>query len=94
MAVHVRIGLGHWPVPVLENYLTSASILHMLVINMTFAFSVYCAGPLWVICLLVPVFRPSSASIHQQLAVTAIGWLLIVGFLTLDPTPFSAWLLD
>ncbi len=94
LAVHVRLGLGRWPTPIYESYRTSASILHMSILERTSVFAIYCAGPLWLVCLLIPMFQPSRRSIVSQVAVAGVGWLLIVGFLTLDPTTFSAWLLD
>jgi hypothetical protein len=95
LAVHMRLGLGHWPTPFHENYQTPATILHMSVLERTLNFSVYFAGPLWLICLLVPQLRPSSRRvIKAQVTTAGVGWLLIIGFLTLDPTTFSAWLLD
>lgn len=95
LAVHIRLGLGHWPTPVYENYRTPASVLHMQVLQKTLDFSAYFAGPLWLICLLVPQLRPSSSRIIKAQVMTAgVGWLLVIGFLTLDPMTFSAWLLD
>jgi hypothetical protein len=95
MAVHIRLGLGHWPTPIYENYQTPASLLHMRFLERTLDFSVYFAGPLWLLCLLVPQLRPSSRQVIKAQVMTAgLGWLLIIGFLTLDPTTFSAWLLD
>lgn len=95
LAVHMRLGLGHWPTPFYENYRTTASILHMRALQQTLDFSVYFAGPLWLVCLLVPQLRPSTLRvIKAQLTTAGAGWLLIIGFLTLDPTTFSAWLLD
>ncbi len=95
MAIHIRLGLGHWPTPIYENYRTPASLFHMRVLERTLDFSVYFAGPLWLICLLVPQLRPSSRGVIKAQVMTAgVGWLLIIGFLTLDPTTFSAWVLD
>ena len=95
LAVHVRLGLGHWPTPMSESYRTPASLLHMKILEWALDFSVYFAGPLWLICLLVPQFQPSSRrDILSQLAAAALGWVLIVAFFALDPTTFSAWLLD
>lgn len=95
LAVHVRLGLGHWPTPIYESYRTSAFVLHMTILERVAYFSLYFAGPLWLLSLLVVPFDPPWRGILlSQLAVTILGWLLVVGFLALDPTTFSAWLMD
>ena len=93
--IHVRLGLGHWPTPMTEDYQTWSFRMHEHVLMGCLIFSIYGAGPLWILCLLIRPLRPSGRStVFAQLAVCALGWLLIFGFLKFDPTTYSSWLLD
>jgi hypothetical protein len=94
LAVHVRIGLGHWPTPMIENYETTAYNLHMLVFISALLFAVYVAVPLWLISLCFRVFRISLKTHLIQAGVYAVGWALIVLCTLVDPCKFVEWFLD
>ena len=93
--IHIRLGLGHWPTPMSESYHSSAFHLHEVIFGTWFVFSVYAAGPLWFLCLLIPPLRPSWPRPRVAQFFTLIGgWLLNCTVVTFDPTTFSAWFLD
>lgn len=94
MAAHIRLGLGHWPVPMIENYNSKAYQYHEWVVGMVGIFALYIAGPLWAIFVAIPWFRLSAKKHLFQLAVLLSGFLLIFLAGKFDPTTFTEWLLD
>ena len=93
--VHIRLGIGHWPIPMIENYHSTAFSIHEWVLMICVWFSLFVAGPLWLICLLLRSLRPAwPRTVVSQLVTCAAGWLAIFAVLTFDPTTFSAWFLD
>jgi len=52
------------------------------------------AGPLWLLCLLIPPLRPEwPRGVVFQFLTMVIGALLMIAVLKFDPTTFSAWVL-
>lgn len=95
VGVHIRLGLGHWPTPMFEDYHSPAFSIHEWTLIVCFWFAVFVAGPLWFVCLLIPSLSPAwPRTVFSQLLTCAVGWLVIVAVLTFDPTTFSAWFLD
>jgi hypothetical protein len=94
MAVHVRLGLGHWPTPMTEDYRTIPFRLHEYLLIGILLFSVYAAGPLWLVFLFFRRLRLSRRVHIIQVAVYGFGWLLIFLASRYDPTTFTAWFLD
>jgi hypothetical protein len=94
MAVHVRLGLGHWPKPMVEDYRTLAYKIHDDMIGCVFLFGIYVALPLWLIFLCFRRLRLSLAVHLLQLLVFGCGWLAIYFAGKYDPTTFSEWFLD
>ena len=93
--VHVRLGLGHWPTPMFEDYHSTAFSIHEWVLIICLWFALFLAGPIWLVCLLVRSLRPAwPRTVAAQLLTCAGGWLAIFAVLTFDPTTFSAWFLD
>jgi hypothetical protein len=93
--LHVRLGLGHWPTPMFEDYHSPAFHIHEVILGIWLHFAVYAAGPLWLLCLLIPRLRPTwPRPLLTQLCTFSGGWLLGWALLTFDPTTFSAWFLD
>lgn len=95
LGIHLRLGLGHWPTPMFEDYRTPVFDFHVQILLSFLSFALYGAGPLWLLCLLVRPLRPLRLhTAVAQLVLCAMGWVSIFGFLTFDPTTFSAWCLD
>jgi hypothetical protein len=95
LGIHIRLGLGHWPTPMFEDYHSSAFRVHDHILGVWLIFSVYVAGPLWLLCLLIRPLRPAwPRPLVFQLVTLIGGWLLNCAVLTFDPTTFSAWFLD
>jgi hypothetical protein len=93
-ALHVRIGVGHWPTPMWEDYRTPLAARHEGLIELVLFFTLFAAPAIWLICSILNFKRESHAAKINQLFLYAAGWLLIVLAGTLDPTTFTAWLLD
>jgi len=94
LAFHVRLGLGRWPVPVIENYQTASYLLHQHYVHTWLLITVVGALPAWGLLL---CFQPGQLSLRacaKQLACYAFGWGLICLTAILDPTPFTEWFLD
>jgi hypothetical protein len=94
LAVHVRVGLGHWPTPMFENYHTPAYRAHEQVLTWIGCFTVYAAIPLWLLMLCFRPFRISLRTHLIQVGVYALGWGLILLYGAIDPGRFLDWFFD
>jgi len=94
LAVHVRLGLGHWPEPMVEDYQTAAFKIHEWVTVALAHFALFMAIPLWPLLLLFKKFRAGVRTHMVQSIIYSVGWLLIYLVIRFDPTSFSKWLLD
>ena len=94
LAAHVRLGLGRWPVPMIESYQTKSYQFHELVVFLLGVLALYVAGPLWAVLVAIPKLRLSSKRHLLQLAVFISGFVLIFLAAKLDPTTFTEWFLD
>jgi len=94
LAIHIRLGLGHWPTPMSEDYHSPAFDVHAAILSFCGMFALYVAGPLWLLCLLVPPLRPEwPRGVVFQFLTMVIGALLMLAVLKFDPTTFTAWVL-
>ncbi len=94
LALHVRVGLGHWPRPMWEDYRTFAFETHFLALQAVWLLAVYAAAPLWAVCVLLPRLRlPVRVHAFQALFYLT-GWGLVAGLIALDPFQFVTWLKD
>jgi len=94
LAVHVRVGFGHWPTPVLENYHTMACSLHEQVVIWVAAFTIFFAIPLWLISLLFRLFRISLKTHLIQAGAYVGGWAMLILYARVDPYRFVEWFFD
>ena len=93
LAIHLRLGLGHWPEPIVEDYQTAAFKVHEWVLFLVAHFAGFLAIPLWPVLLIFRRFRAGIKTHLVQSAVFSVGWILILLFFKYDPTSFSQWLL-
>ena len=94
LAMHVRLALGHWPTPMIENFNTVAYSRHEQLFIWVALFTVYAAIPLWLVALCFRVFRISLKTHLIQAGVYALGWALIALYGFIDPGKFTEWFLD
>jgi len=96
LVAHVRIGLGHWPEPMVENYQTAAFRAHHGAVIWFGCFTIWGALPLWLVLVCIQRFRRSwSWKLHVlQAAVYAVGWCAIAAYAAWDPGRFVDWYLD
>jgi hypothetical protein len=94
LAAHVRLGLGHWPTPMMENYDTTAYNQHEQVFIWVALFTVYAAIPLWLVSLCFRPFRISVKTHLMQAGVYVLGWVVIAIYGFVDPGKFTEWFLD
>ena len=94
LGIHIRLGLGHWPVPMIEDYRSPAFLVHEVVLLVWLYCALFGAMPLWLLCLLIRPLQPSRRVAVTQLLTFGVGWLLIAAVLIFDPTTLSAWFLD
>jgi hypothetical protein len=94
MAAHIRLGLGHWPTPMLESYDTALFRGHQILFFGMYFFSLLAAVPLWVLCVVLPALRRPVRDRLLQPVIYGLGWgaIFLAGYL--DPTTFTTWLLD
>lgn len=93
LAVHVRLGLGHWPQSMVEDYHSAAFRVHEWVLEVVAHFAIFLAIPTWPFLLLFKRFRAGVRTHIVQSVVFSVGWILIILIIKFDPTPFSHWLL-
>src|SRR4051794_26396598 len=74
MALHIRLGLGHWPTPMTEDYHTLAFRIHEYALIAILLFTVFAAGPLWLVCLFFWRLRLSWRIHATQAVVYGLGW--------------------
>jgi hypothetical protein len=94
LAAHVRLGLGHWPTPMLESYKTAAYDQHEQVFVWVALFTVYAAVPFWLVTLCFGIFRISLKTHLLQAGVYVAGRVLIALYSQIDPGRFVTWFLD
>ena len=94
LAMHVRLGLGHWPQPVVEHYATPAFQKHLWGFRVSFVFALYSLVPAWMFLLCARRFRVSVGFHAIQAAGYVGGWLFILLICSMDPWRFLAWLAD
>ena len=94
LALHVRLGVGHWPGPMWEDYRTTGYDVHALAVMGIWLFTVYAAVPLWTLCICIPRLRLSAGTYLAQAALYVLGWGLVAAFIVLDPYQFITWLKD
>jgi hypothetical protein len=87
IALHLRVGLGYWPRPVLDNYTSGGFSVHFVTVALIGVFSLASVAP---ISIGLVIMRTSPF----QPLIYCLGWLCIVGFCKYDPTRFVTWLLD
>lgn len=92
LAVHLRMGLGHWPQPMIENYSTPLFNIHAMVValvaGLTLILSLFVW---WALTIWADTSRRDSL---LQLGIYFCGWLLLILAAYSDPTTFTSWLLD
>jgi hypothetical protein len=93
-ALHVRLGLGHWPKPMWENYTTPLTDAHMMVFVVVAFVTVYVAPPLWLVLVCIPRFRGGWRIHLLQLLIYGVGWGIIGLWCLWDPFQFLQWLAD
>ena len=94
LTLQVRLGVGHWPQPLIEKYNTSAFKRNLVIFAGVAVFTIYAAPALWLVCVCLPLFRLSFKTHMIQAALYVAGWGLIAGYWALDPGRFITWLLD
>jgi len=93
-ALHIRLGLGHWPKPMVESYGTPLADFHVKSLILFGIFAVYVAGPLWLLMLCFKPLRISLPIHIRQVLLFGFGWLLLYIWVRRDPFRFIDWFLD
>lgn len=94
LALHVRLGLGHWPKPMHETYETSWYIAHGWLFLSVFLFATVAAAPLWLLSFKFSKIQMPRRIRGIQLGVFGAGWVLFYVYVTIDPGSFTVWFLD
>lgn len=94
LMLHVRLGVGHWPEPMREDFRTFAYNAHSLITLWLFAHSLMLAPVSWLVLLCFRSTRGSWKFHLGQLAWFALGWILTQAIWFTDPFRFVTWLKD
>ena len=94
LAAHIRLGLGRWPTPMVDDYPSALFRLHNHAVGIWLLFSLFGALPTWFFCQIFPQWRSSFHQARTHFALFALGWIVIVLAARIDPTTFTPWFLD
>src|SRR5262245_11796038 len=94
LVLHVRIGLGHWPRPMIEKFSTPWFDTHEKICFLVALLTIYVAPAIWFLLLFFRGLRLSLRLNLLQFATYGLGWGLIAGFCKWDPWRFVEWMLD
>jgi hypothetical protein len=94
LALHVWLGVGHWPLTTRDHYDTRAFHLHARLLIWFAAGSLLAAPPLWLLSLCARRFRLPPQVHLLQVGFYLVGWLTIGALLAADPGNFFDWLAD
>src|SRR3954452_3568378 len=86
LATHIRLGLGHWPQPMIEDLHTAAFQWHDKVVGIGFIFSFYLAAPVWLLGQFVLLLRGQGQNVRTHAVLFVGGWCVIMMLAALDPT--------
>lgn len=91
MAISCRLGLGHWPEPMIENYSGRAYEVLDSAFFLWGYFTFFLAGP----TLLLGLIIDFSARPNRFRAILyGSGWMCLLSVIAFDPTSFSEWWFD
>jgi hypothetical protein len=94
MAIHCRIGLGHWPQPMIENYSGGTYDLLELASVLWVYFTLFVAGPVVLITLVVGFSGKHNRGNRVRVILYGLGWACLACVMLLDPTSFTEWWFD
>jgi hypothetical protein len=94
LAVHIRIGLGHWPVPLRDDFTSRAYEAHQRATAWVGVTTIFAAGPIWALLLCFRALRISPKTHWLQAGIYLAGWGLIALYVFWDPLRFWEWLAD
>jgi hypothetical protein len=93
LAAHVRLGLGHWPAPMVEQYTTVPYQWHEVLVMVLFV-ALLLTFPLAPFLLLRRTTWEASSRRTMALVYLTGAWLLVALGIGLERTSFWAWWID
>ena len=94
MAINCRLGLGHWPKPMLENYSSTSYQWLEATAFIVGWFAAIAAGPVCLVTLIIGCRQKSMRGNLWRVALYGLGWVCLVCAMRFDPTTFSDWWFD
>ncbi len=92
--LHLRLGLGRFPKPMWDDYLTSAFRVHASIVLAAGWVSALVVPLVWLAMQAFPRLRAPTAVFLRQFAVTVLGWAVFFAFAIGDPWRLVSWYLD
>jgi hypothetical protein len=92
--LHLRLGLGRFPKPMWDDYLTPAFRLHSSIVHASGVLSALTVPVVWLALQWFPRFRAPTPVFLRQIAVTILGWAVFFAFAIGDPWRLVSWYLD
>jgi len=93
LALHVRVGLGHWPKPLIERYETSAYQSHELVLEVVANLAIFTGG-IWLLAICFKKTRPAWRTLLPQIILYLAGLGIYFLFRAINPGHFFDWYLQ
>lgn len=93
MGLHIRLGLGHLPRPMIDDYQTLAFRVHVGTFFVIMCFTCWAAIPLWIFFLCFRAFRISWRAHIAQAFAFGIGLILFQIAFTDNSSTFAKWFL-
>lgn len=92
--LHLRLGLGRFPEPMIEDYQTPAFRAHAALTHGLGVVAFLGAPALWLLLMAFPRFRAPAGVFARQFAVFVVGWAIFFAFAIGDPARLVTWYLD
>ncbi len=92
--LHLRLGLGRFPKPMFDDYLTPAFRMHASLTHGLGVAAFLGVPVVWLVLQAFPRLRVPTALFLRQFAVFVLGWAVFFAFAIGDPWSLVTWYLD
>jgi len=94
LGYHIRLGLGHWPTPLFEDYSTFLFEAHLTVVDIMWLFAAVIAGPLWIVLAIVNYRKFRWKTLLVSIVCYLVSWGMVYVVWCADANDFVTWYFD
>ena len=92
--LHLRLGLGRFPKPMFDDYLSPAFRVHAALTHGVGVAAFLGVPVVWLVLQAFPRFRAPRPIFLRQFAVFVLGWAVFFALAIGDPWSLVTWYLD